>query len=163
MGDAVSWVPLGWAERTGWSWGEAHYEGTFNGNGHTIRIHIKDVTDNYQGLFSGIASNGRVENVHVVADIHCSSSRLVGGIAGENDGTIENCWVSGNVSSDWKSGSHGQGGWHRRREQRHDSVLLHGRRRDQRRRRCGRTGGLQRRNPQSLHLLRHTPQLPRPS
>ena len=105
MGDAVSWVPLGWAERTGWSWGEAHYEGTFNGNGHTIRIHIKDVTDNYQGLFSGIASNGRVENVHVVADIHCSSSRLVGGIAGENDGTIENCWVSGNVSSDWKNSS----------------------------------------------------------
>ena len=102
MGDAVSWVPLGWAERTGWSWSEDHYEGTFNGNGHTIRIHIKDVTDNYQGLFSGIASNGRVENVHVVADIHCSSSRLVGGIAGENDGTIENCWVTGNVSSDWQ-------------------------------------------------------------
>ena len=105
MGDAVSWVPLGWAERTGWSWGENHYEGTFNGNGHTIRIHIKDVTDNYQGLFSGIASNGRVENVHVVADIHCSSSRLVGGIAGENDGTIENCWVSGTVRSDWKEPS----------------------------------------------------------
>ena len=52
MGDAVSWVPLGWAERTGWTWSEDHYEGTFNGNGHTIRIHIKDVTDNYQGLFS---------------------------------------------------------------------------------------------------------------
>ena len=92
-------------ERTGWSWGEDHYEGTFNGNGHTIRIHIKDATDNYQGLFSGIASNGRVENVHVTGVIHCSRSRLVGGIAGENDGTIENCWVSADVRSDWHESS----------------------------------------------------------
>ena len=99
MGDAVSWAPLGRVNA------EDHYEGTFYGNGHTIRIHTTGATDNYQGLFTGIASTGRVENLHVVADIHCSSSRLVGGIAGENDGTIENCWVSGTVRSDWKEPS----------------------------------------------------------
>ena len=99
MGDAVSWAPLGRVNA------EDHYESTFYGNGHTIRIHTTGATDNYQGLFTGIASKGRVENLHVVADIHCSSSRLVGGIAGENDGTIENCWVSGTVRSDWKEPS----------------------------------------------------------
>ena len=36
------------------------------------------------------------------ADIRCLRSRLVGGIAGENDGTIENCWVSGIVLSNWQ-------------------------------------------------------------
>ena len=43
-----------------------------------------------------------MRNLHVTGDIHCKNSRLVGGIAGENDGTIENCWVSANVRSDWK-------------------------------------------------------------
>ena len=99
MGDAVSWAPLGRVNA------ETHYESTFYGNGHTIRIHTTGATDNYQGLFTGIASTGRVENLHVVADIHCTSSRLVGGIAGENDGTIENCWVSGTVRSDWTNSS----------------------------------------------------------
>ena len=100
MGDAVSWIPLGRVTTP-----EVHYAGTFYGNGHTIRIHTSGATANYQGLFSGIASGARVENLHVVADINCSASRLVGGIAGENDGTIENCWVSGWVSSDWTNSS----------------------------------------------------------
>ena len=78
---------------------------TCNGNGHTIKIKISDVNDNYQGLFYGIGKEATVKNLHVVADIHCAKSRLVGGIAGENNGTISNCWVSGNVSSDWKNSS----------------------------------------------------------
>ena len=86
------WTPLG---------SEA-FTGTFDGNGHTIRITISDVTDNYQGLFGSIDSYGKVRNLHVAGNIHCKASRLVGGICGENDGTIENCWVSANVSSDWK-------------------------------------------------------------
>ena len=133
---------------------------TCNGNGHTIKIKISDVNDNYQGLFYGIGKEATVKNLHVVADIHCAKSRLVGGIAGENNGTISNCWVSGNVSSDWKNssvaarqrqqrleklqrGSHGQGGRHRWREQRHDSVLLRDGQRTERRCRRGRTGRLQ--------------------
>ena len=101
MGDAVSWVPLGENNDVV----SAYYQGTFYGNGHTIRIHISGGSSNYRGLFNGIASAGRVENLHVVADIHCSASRLVGGIAGENDGTIVNCWVSGLVRSDWQESS----------------------------------------------------------
>ena len=82
------------------------YSGTFEGDGHTIKIKISEsVTDNYQGLFKEVSESGVVQNLHVDADIHCGNSRLVGGIAGENDGTIENCWVSGLVQSDWREPS----------------------------------------------------------
>ena len=87
----VSWKPI------------PKLETTFNGNGHTIRINISGATDNYQGLFEQIASGGKVADLHVAGNISCTSSRLVGGIAGENDGTIENCWVSADVSSDWSN------------------------------------------------------------
>ncbi len=95
-----------------WSWttlgnkallGNDSYDGTFDGDGHTIRINISGATDNYQGLFAKISSKGKVENLHVSGNIHCSTSRLVGGIAGENDGTISNCWVSADVRSDWSN------------------------------------------------------------
>lgn len=91
-----------------WSWttlGSDSYDGTFDGQGHTIRINISGATDNYQGLFAKISSDGKVENLHVSGNIHCSTSRLVGGIAGENDGTISNCWVSADVRSDWREPS----------------------------------------------------------
>ena len=78
---------------------------TFEGNGHTIKIKIDGVSDNYQGLFSEVSEYTKVQNLHVVADIHCSNSRLVGGICGQNNGTIENCWVSGLVQSDWREPS----------------------------------------------------------
>ncbi len=70
MGDVVSYIPMG----------SAGYEGTFYGNGHTIRIHIWGATANYQGLFEMIAKEGRVQDVHVAGKIECDNSRLVGGI-----------------------------------------------------------------------------------
>lgn len=87
----VSWKPIPKLEKS------------FNGNGHTIRLNISGATDNYQGLFEQIASGVKVADLHVAGNITCTSSRLVGGIAGENDGTIENCWVSADVSSDWSN------------------------------------------------------------
>ena len=106
---AGNWQPLGWNTGSG---GNVEYgynygrQYTFDGAGHTIKLKIQDATNNYQGLFYGISEYGTVRNLHVEADIHCSKSRLVGGITGENDGTIDNCWVSGTVRSDWhESGS----------------------------------------------------------
>ena len=89
-----------------WSWtplGSEPFEGSFDGGGHTIRINISGATDNYQGLFARIAEGGKVHNLHVSGNINCSNSRLVGGIAGENNGTISNCWVSADVRSDWSN------------------------------------------------------------
>ena len=86
-----TWKPLG----------SKAYKGTFNGNGHMIRIKIDDssISDNGQGLFATIASGSRVENLHVDGKIKVGNARLVGGIAGDNYGTIRNCWVSANVES----------------------------------------------------------------
>ena len=92
MGDVVSYIPMG----------DDFLQGTFYGNGHTIRIHIWGVEDNYQGLFSGIDATGRVQDVHVAGKIECANSRLVGGICGENRGQIDNCWVSADISSGWR-------------------------------------------------------------
>ena len=101
MGDGVSWNSLGNDNSA-----PTAYKGTFYGNGHTIRLHTSGATENYQGLFARIDGGGKVQDLHISGSIHCSSSRLVGGITGENYGTIENCWVSADVSSDWKeSGS----------------------------------------------------------
>ena len=70
---------------------------------NTINLVIENATANYQGLFADIDSNGKVQDLHVSGNIQCNDSRLVGGIAGQNDGGIVNCWVSANVSSNWTS------------------------------------------------------------
>ena len=87
------WIPLGR--------GGKQYTGSFQGNNHTITLVIEEATDNYQGLFADISSSGQVENLHVSGFINCKNSRLVGGIAGQNDGFIRNCWVSADVMSAW--------------------------------------------------------------
>ena len=97
MGDAVSWEPIG-----KWNpFNDFGITGNFYGNGHTIRIHIWDATDVKQGLFMRIGPGGKVQDLHLSGEIACSTSRMVGGIAGESFGTVENCWVSANVGSDW--------------------------------------------------------------
>ena len=90
MGE-TSWVPLPTLTQA------------FYGQNYTIRINISGAAANYQGLFQEVAAGAEVIRLHVDGKISCTSSRLVGGIAGENYGTIENCWVSADVSTDWTS------------------------------------------------------------
>ena len=77
------------------------YTGTFYGNGHTIRFRLNSDEDNCRGFFDRIGEGGRVQDLHVECSIDLDNSRLVGGICGENYGTISNCWVSGHVNSGW--------------------------------------------------------------
>ena len=94
---SVTWKPLG---RVGQGEHEDKgLEGFFNGNGHTIKLKIENTSENNQGLFYEIHPTGKVWNLHVDCDIRVGNARLVGGIAGENNGTIENCWVSGHIES----------------------------------------------------------------
>ena len=96
MGD-WSWTPMGNNDGS-----ITDFTGGFICTNHNyIRINISGATQNYQGLFARIGSNGWVTKVHLIGNISCTDSRLVGGICGENDGRIEDCWVSANVSSDW--------------------------------------------------------------
>ena len=81
------------------------YTGTFDGKGHTISGLTVKGSDEYAGLFGCIGSGGTVKNVKLV-DVQITSDdqyAYVGGVAGNNDGAIENCSVSGSVSGNSKS------------------------------------------------------------
>ena len=76
------------------------YTGTFDGKGHTIRGLTVTGSNEYAGLFGYIGSGGTVKNVKLV-NVQITSDHqyaYAGGVAGMNDGTIENCSVSGSVS-----------------------------------------------------------------
>ena len=92
MGNSYSWMPLGRESYT-----VTKYSGTFWGNGHTITYMIRGLDEENQGLFSTIHKDGKVYDVNVVCDIYTQRD-YVGGICGENYGTIENCSVTGTVS-----------------------------------------------------------------
>ena len=105
MGNSYSWMPLGresyWVTR---------YSGTFWGNGHTITYMIRGLDEENQGLFSTIHEDGKVYDVNVVCEIYTQRD-YVGGICGENYGTIENCTVTANIVSedhDWVGGITGE-------------------------------------------------------
>ena len=75
------------------------YTGTFDGNNHTIRGLTVTGSNEYAGLFGCIGSGGTVKNVKL-EDVQITSDHQyanVGGVAGINNGTIENCSVSGRV------------------------------------------------------------------
>ncbi len=66
------------------------FKGTFDGKGHTIKgLYIGE--DGYGGLFDGIGTGGTVKNLSVSGSIDAMST-AIGGIAGTNSGTIENCY-----------------------------------------------------------------------
>ena len=82
------------------------YTGTFNGGGHTITGLTVTGSNEYAGLFGRIGSGGKVmnvklEGVQIESDNEMSA---VGGVVGYSYGNIENCSVSGSVSSNSTAG-----------------------------------------------------------
>ena len=80
---------------------QKNFEGTYDGGGHTIsgiRIYRNNNTDsdNYQGLFGRVKSNGAIRNVNL-SDTRITGRSTVGGIVGYNMGTVEDCTVAANV------------------------------------------------------------------
>lgn len=79
-----------------------HFKGCFDGDGHVIsgiRIYKSGNTDAdcYQGLFGYVGKTGVVSGV-VVTDARIVGHKYVGGIVGNNLGTVENCHVLSNVA-----------------------------------------------------------------
>ena len=86
------WMPIGTSNP---------YTGTFDGGGHTIKGLTVTTNDEYAGLFGWLGDAGTVKNV-VMEGVQITknhSSGFAGGVAGFSWGTIENCSVSGSVSS----------------------------------------------------------------
>ncbi len=79
--------------------------GTFEGGGHRIRgLALKGSASSY-GLFSQVEAGAVVRDLRVEGEVDPDGSQsCVGGIAGENRGTIENCTFSGLVSANDRVG-----------------------------------------------------------
>ena len=86
----MEWTPIGTESRP--------YTGTFNGGGHTITgLKIDQSGTDYVGLIGRLGSGGTVKDV-TLTKASVTGGNYVGGIAGQNDGTVENCSVNGTVT-----------------------------------------------------------------
>ena len=91
------WYPIGSDSRP--------YSGTFNGAGHTISGLYIDSNADYQGLFGYLSTDGdntgTVQNLTVSGDIN--GGMYVGGVVGNNEASVENCYNTGKVSGSGNS------------------------------------------------------------
>ena len=84
------WIPIGSISRP--------YSGTFDGNGHKIEnlyINTTDSGADNQGLFGYVGSEGTVQNLTVSGSV--KGDDYVGGVVGQNHGSVENCDFTGSV------------------------------------------------------------------
>ena len=73
--------------------------GTFLGNGHTISGLSITTDGSAMGLFRYLSQDALVQDLNVSGFIAPKGSQnLVGGIAGENSGTIQNCTFQGTIT-----------------------------------------------------------------
>jgi hypothetical protein len=78
----------------------APFKGSFDGQDHTIMgLFIHRPSESNVGLFSSVAEGGVVQNVRVV-DVAVTGHWYVGGLVGENTGTVSNSYSSGSVTGD---------------------------------------------------------------
>ena len=89
--DESNWTPIGTESQP--------YTGTFDGNNYTITGLTVNQTRNYVGLIGCIGSDGTVKNVKLENVNITGDGYFVGGVAGTNYGTIENCSVDGTLTN----------------------------------------------------------------
>ncbi len=74
------------------------FSGLFDGQGHTVSHMVTATDGSHQGMFRYIQAEGAVKNLRVEGTVCPDNSRCqVGGIAGTNYGSMENCSFSGRV------------------------------------------------------------------
>ncbi|WP_233834120.1 MBG domain-containing protein [Paraburkholderia sp. ZP32-5] len=81
--------------------GTTSFTGVFDGLGFTIgNLTINDSSDQFVGLFGEIGSGGIVRNVGLAGGSVAGSAANadIGGLAGENNGSISNAYMTGAVS-----------------------------------------------------------------
>ncbi len=82
------WIPIGTET--------APYSSCLNGNGHRIYNLTINSDELNQGLFGSIGSAGWVSNLRLET-VNVAAGSFIGGLAGKNKGTLENCSSSGTV------------------------------------------------------------------
>lgn len=79
--------------------------GTFYGNQHTISGLSLEKDGSAQGLFRYLSKGAVVQDLAVRGNVLPEGSRrMIGGIAGSNDGTVRNCSFAGRVSGNDRVG-----------------------------------------------------------
>ena len=92
--DFITWTPIAdWmGNRT------TQYSGTFDGNNKTVSGLYFNGDSTCIGLFGSSESDGNIKNVGVV-DSYFKGNDYVGGVCGNNAGTITNCYNAGNLTA----------------------------------------------------------------
>ena len=100
--DFITWTPIAdWmGNRT------TQYSGTFDGNNKTVSGLYFNGDSTCIGLFGSSESDGNIKNVGVV-DSYFKGNDSVGGVCGNNAGTITNCYNAGNLTAIESSASIG--------------------------------------------------------
>ncbi len=86
---------------SGIRWGTGvipHFEGTFDGNGHTIS-HLTIQGRSRLGLFGQVRSGAQIKNLGVIDVNVVGSSHYVGGLVAVNAGAVTGCYSTGAVNS----------------------------------------------------------------
>ena len=82
------------------------FGGIFDGDGHTIDGLIINSDVSYLGLFSKLQPGGLIKNLTVGGNVNPGSKQIVvGGIVGDNYGTLENCTFEGIVKGNDYTGA----------------------------------------------------------
>lgn len=92
--DFITWTPIA-------DWMGNHttqYSGTFDGNNKTVSGLYFNGDSTCIGLFGSSESDGNIKNVGVV-DSYFKGNDSVGGVCGNNAGTITNCYNAGNLTA----------------------------------------------------------------
>lgn len=109
--DGAGWAPIGSNSSS-----LTYFTGVFDGNGHSIHnLQINIEANNYTraGLFSrnkGTIKNLGIENCNIYVSNNTDVYIEAGGIAGENYGTISNCYTTGSIVAGGIVGSSYVGG-----------------------------------------------------
>lgn len=92
--DFISWTPI--ADCMGDN--ITLYSGTFDGNNKTVSGLYFNGNSTHIGLFGSSEADGNIKNVGVV-DSYFKGNEFVGGVCGNNAGTITNCYNAGNLTA----------------------------------------------------------------
>ena len=96
--DGAGWLPIGDPET------EYRFNAVFDGNGHTIaNLFIRWPDADYIGLFRATGADADIRNVRLTG-VRVTGEDFVGGLAGNNDGSISGSSVTGRVSGAEKVG-----------------------------------------------------------
>lgn len=103
------WMPLGI-----FTMGGMAFYGVFDGQGHTISgLNVSESQKNYVGFIGYVQNGGIVKHLTVKGEVEYTGTRgaSIGGIAGDNYGTIAFCSFEGTVKATEVNTSESRLGW----------------------------------------------------